>query len=57
MIRQDPHSASSLLRTSVAMGPQGWDDQSDAARLPDEPVQANAANDHSGVSAAEGVVA
>ena len=47
------HSLAALLRASVAMIAQGWGDQSDAARLHDDPVLAIAANDRAGVGAAE----
>jgi len=55
--RRITHSLPSLLRASVAMIAQGWGDQSDAARLHDDPVLAIAANDRAGVGAAEDALA
>jgi hypothetical protein len=51
------HSLPALLRASVAMIAQGWGDQSDAARLHDDPVLAIAANDRAGVGAAKDALA
>jgi hypothetical protein len=55
--RRITHSLPALLRASVAMIAQGWGDQSDAARLHDDPVLAIAANDRSGVGAAADALA
>jgi hypothetical protein len=55
--RRITHSLPALLRASVAMIAQGWGDQSDAARLHDDPVLAIAANDRAGVGAAKDALA
>ena len=54
--RRITQSLPSLLRASVAMIAEAWGDQSDTARLHDDPVLAIAANDRVGVGATEDVL-